>query len=54
MDNLVALVPSIGVGFLFFIAIRAIVHADRRERAAVRRLEEQDENASANNPGPLS
>lgn len=44
MDHLVALVPSLGVGFLFFLAIRAMVHADRRERTAVRRLEEADEN----------
>ena len=42
MDHLVALIPSLGVGFLFFVVIRAIVQADRRERAALRRGEEQD------------
>ncbi|MEE6273771.1 hypothetical protein [Georgenia wangjunii] len=42
MDNLVALVPSLGVGILFFFAMRAIVHADRREREAVRRAEAEE------------
>lgn len=34
MDVLVALVPSAGVLLLFALAIRAMVQADRRERAA--------------------
>ncbi|MFC4553743.1 hypothetical protein [Georgenia faecalis] len=46
MDPFVELVPSIGVGILFFFVIRAIVQADRRERAAVRRLEEQADRAA--------
>lgn len=36
-----ALVPSIGVGLLFWFAIRAILSADRREREADRRAEEE-------------
>ncbi len=35
-----ALLPSIGVGTLFFIVMRAILLADRRERAAMRKFEE--------------
>ncbi|HEX7351209.1 hypothetical protein [Brachybacterium sp.] len=34
-----ALLPSIGVGLLFWFAIRAIMRADRREREAERRAE---------------
>ena len=40
MDYVVALIPSIGLGVLFVIIIRAIVLADRRERAAIREFEE--------------
>ncbi len=28
------LLPSLGIGLLFFFAIRAIIHADRNERRA--------------------
>ena len=34
-----ALVPSVGVGLLFWFAMRAIIRADRRERAAIAHLE---------------
>jgi threonine/homoserine/homoserine lactone efflux protein len=36
---LIALLPSIGVLFIFWIGIRALVQADRRERAAQARIE---------------
>jgi hypothetical protein len=36
---LVALVPSIGVLFIFWIGMRALLQADRRERAAQARIE---------------
>jgi threonine/homoserine/homoserine lactone efflux protein len=36
---LVTLVPTIGVLFIFWIGIRALVQADRRERAAQARIE---------------
>ena len=43
MDNFLgivaALVPSVGVGLLFWFAMRAIIRADRRERAALAHLE---------------
>jgi hypothetical protein len=36
-----ALLPSLGVGLLFWIAVRAMVNADRRERQAMAALEKQ-------------
>jgi heme exporter protein D len=36
---LVALVPSVGVLLVFWIGIRALLQADRRERAAQARIE---------------
>jgi len=38
-EVLAALIPSLGVGLLFFLAIRALVNADRNERAALARLD---------------
>jgi len=38
---LVAIVPSIGVLFIFWLAIRAMVQADRREREAHARFDAQ-------------
>ncbi|WP_062379567.1 hypothetical protein [Demequina pelophila] len=35
----VGIIPSIGVGAIFWFAIRAVVRADRNERAAVAREE---------------
>jgi hypothetical protein len=36
---LIALVPSVGVLLIFWVGIRALVQADRRERAAQARIE---------------
>ena len=36
---LVALVPSAGVLFIFWIVIKALIEGDRRERAAQARIE---------------
>jgi hypothetical protein len=41
VDALGALVPSIGVGLVFWLAVRAMVQADRRERAHMARLERE-------------
>lgn len=38
-DAVGALVPSIGVGLLFWFAIRAMLNADRRERQAMAKYE---------------
>lgn len=37
-----ALIPSIGVGLVFWFVMRAVIHADRRERQAVARLEAEE------------
>ena len=42
LTGLAALVPSIGVGFLFYLTIRALVNADRTERAALARMDAED------------
>lgn len=46
---LAAIVPSIGVGLLFWLTIRSLINADRNERAALARLDAQD--AAAKQPG---
>jgi len=45
LAGVVALVPSAGVGFLFYLAIRALVNADRTERAALARMDAADREA---------
>ena len=55
MKALIALVPSAGVLFLFYIAIKAMLEGDRRERAAYQRWEKEQEKAARNSPqGPTS
>jgi hypothetical protein len=44
-----AVIPSIGVLFLFWLVIRAIIEADRRERSAQARIEAAER--AANAPG---
>ena len=39
---LAAGVPSIGVGLLFWLAVRALVNADRTERAAIARMDARE------------
>jgi len=39
---LAALIPSIGVGLIFWLVIRALVNADRTERAALARMDAED------------
>lgn len=39
---LAAIVPSIGVGVLFWFAMRALVNADRNERSALARMDAQE------------
>jgi hypothetical protein len=42
---LAALLPSIGVGLLFWFAIRALVNADRTERQAMARMDAAERQA---------
>ncbi|NMR20340.1 hypothetical protein [Cellulomonas fimi] len=46
LAGIAALVPSAGVGFLFYLAMRAVVNADRNERAALARLDAQERDAA--------
>jgi hypothetical protein len=54
VDALAALVPSVGVALLFWLAVRAVLNADRRERAAMTELEraERAERGDVSGPGP--
>ncbi len=46
---LAAVVPSLGVGILFWLAIRTLVNADRTERAALARMDARERRAAAEN-----
>ena len=41
MDAVAALVPSIGVALLFWYAVRMMIQADRRERAALAKMDRE-------------
>lgn len=43
MTFLASIIPTIGVTFLFWLAIRAMLQADRRERAALARADREAE-----------
>lgn len=45
---LAALIPSIGVGLIFWLVIRALVNADRTERAALARMDAEDATRAEN------
>ena len=47
---LAALLPSVGVGLIFWFAMRAIINADRSERQALARMDGDD--ARTGVPGP--
>ena len=47
LQALAALVPPIGVGLVFWLVIRSIVQADRRERAAMAALDAQARDAAS-------
>ena len=45
---LISIIPSIGVGLLFWYVMRAVIRADRRERALLAKIEaEEDAQAAA-------
>ena len=39
LPALAAIIPSLGVGVIFWVAIRALMNADRTERAALARMD---------------
>lgn len=42
---LAALIPSIGVGLLFWFGMRAVINADRTERQALARMDREEQQA---------
>ena len=44
---LIAVIPSVGVLFLFWLVIRALLEADRRERSAQARIEAAERRGNA-------
>jgi hypothetical protein len=44
---LAALLPSVGVGAIFWYVMRSLVNADRTERAALARMDAQDAERAA-------
>ena len=49
---LAALIPSIGLLFLFWVILKHLVEGDRRERAAIRRWEAEQDSAQAPSGSP--
>lgn len=47
MDYVVALLPSIGLAIVFVVVLRAILFADRRERAAIREFENEIDSSAS-------
>jgi Mg2+/citrate symporter len=52
MEVAAALIPSVGVGLLFYFAIRAILGADRNERAALAKMDREAAAAAAEHKDP--
>ncbi|WP_062136309.1 hypothetical protein [Demequina aestuarii] len=48
---LAGLIPSIGVGLLFWYAMRAVVRADRHERAALAHSDDAADDPAGETPG---
>jgi hypothetical protein len=51
MDVVAALIPPVGVALIFWYLVRAMIHADRRERTAMARLEMQEKAEAENRRG---
>ena len=50
-NALIALVPSAGVGLLFYLVIKAMIEGDRRERTAHARWEQEQLRAQERDTG---
>ncbi len=46
-----ALLPSIGICYLFYVVIKSLLEGDRNERLAMARLEKERERAAAQHAG---
>ena len=53
---LISIIPSIGVGLLFWYVMRAVIRADRRERALLAKIEAEEDAqaATAHSNGELN
>lgn len=49
-----ALIPSIGVGAIFWYSVRLMIQADRRERLATARLDAEEARRTADQTHPRS
>ncbi|GAA6524841.1 hypothetical protein [Intrasporangium sp. DVR] len=54
LPYVLALLPTVGVTWLFFVIIRNILEGDRRERIAVAKWEAEREAEAPNNSGDKS
>ncbi len=52
LEALAALVPSVGVGLLFWFVVRAMIAADRRERAAMAAMDREERERESNSAPP--
>jgi hypothetical protein len=52
LTALAALIPSVGVGLLFWYAMRAVVNADRTERQALARMDAAERAAAQRDSTP--
>jgi hypothetical protein len=52
MKVVAALVPFVGMFVVFVVVLRAIVFSDRREREAMKRLEQADASRAEQAPAP--
>jgi hypothetical protein len=52
IEVLAALLPPLAVGALFYVVIRAILRADRHERAAIARMEQEERRAMGRRADP--
>ena len=49
-EVLMSVIPSIGVGLLFWYVMRAVIRADRRERAELARIDAAEAKAQKDAP----
>jgi len=47
---LVGVIPSIGVGLIFWFVMRAVIRADRRERQELARIDAEEAKRAAKDP----
>jgi hypothetical protein len=48
---LISILPSVGIGLIFWYVMRAVIRADRRERAEIARIDAEDARRAAEASG---